>query len=227
MDQGNVRFRDRVEAGRRLAELLKKYKDQQPVVYALPRGGVPVAKEVSRVLQCPLDLIIIRKIGHPGAPEYALGAVAEDGLLVVDEQDLANVDRGWFEAEKERQLLEAKRRRALYLKGKKPVPADGKTAIIVDDGIATGSTMLVAVRKIRQDQPSKVVVAVPVSPPETARSFAEKVDDFVAVSVPEVFYGAIGYYYEDFTQVSDEEVINLLKAAPGVYSAGEGASSTT
>ena len=211
MDQEVVRFRDRVEAGRKLAALLVKYKNQGAVVYALPRGGVPVAKEIARELDCPLDLVIIRKIGHPGNPEYALGAVTEDGQLVVDEKDLGMVDPEWFEAEKTRQMQEAKRRRELYLKGKEPLSPAGKIAILVDDGIATGSTMLVAVKKIKQENPRKVVVAVAVSPKETAQRFAGEVDDFVAVTIPEIFWGAIGYYYDDFSQVSDEEVITMLK----------------
>lgn len=211
MDRESVRFRDRVDAGRRLAALLGKYKNQNAVVYALPRGGVPVAKEIANVLNCPLDLIIIRKIGHPGNPEYALGAVAEDGLLVVNEKDLAWVDKSWFEAEMEKQIREARRRRELYLTGKKPIIATGKIAIIVDDGIATGSTMLVAVKKVKQDIPAKIVVAVAVSPKETAQMFAKEVDEFVAVTIPEIFWGAIGYYYDDFSQVSDEEVMALLK----------------
>ncbi len=210
MNEDGLRFRDRVDAGKRLAALLSGYKDQEAVVYALPRGGVPVAKEVAVALGCPLDLIIIRKIGHPWNPEYALGAIAEDGLLVVKEEELATVDPDWFASEKQRQLTEASRRRALYLRGKKPVSAAGKIAILVDDGIATGSTMLVAVKKVRLEKPAKIVVAVPVSPKDTARRFAAEVDEFVAVLVPAFFWGAIGYYYEDFTQVSDEEVISLL-----------------
>jgi putative phosphoribosyl transferase len=212
MDLEDVRFRDRVDAGRRLAALLGKYKNQNAVIYALPRGGIPVAVEVARVLNCPLDLIIVRKIGHPMNPEYALGAVAEDGFLVVNEEELARVDPEWFEAQMEKQKQEAKRRRELYLQDRKPIPARGKIAIIVDDGIATGSTMLVAVKKIKQEKPAKIVVAVAVSPKDTAERFAKEVDEFVAVTIPEIFLGAIGYYYDDFSQVSDKEVIVLLKS---------------
>jgi predicted phosphoribosyltransferase len=211
MDQEVERFRDRVDAGKRLAARLAHYKNQNAVVYALPRGGVPVGKEIAQELHCPFDLIIIRKIGHPGNPEYALGAVAEDGLLVVNEEELARVDQQWFEAERENQLEEARRRRELYLKGKERISAAGKIAILVDDGIATGSTMLVAVKKVRREQPEKIVVAVAVSPKETAQRFAAEVDEFVAVTIPDIFWGAIGYYYDDFSQVSDEEVIALLK----------------
>ncbi len=215
MDREDIRFHNRVDAGRRLAALLEKYKNQNTVIYALPRGGVPVAMEVARVLNCPLDLIIVRKIGHPMNPEYALGAVTEDGFLVVNEEELARVDPEWFEAEKQRQIHEAKRRRELYVEGKEPITAAGKIAIIVDDGIATGSTMLVAVKKVKQEKPAKIVVAVSVSPKETARRFAGEVDEFVAVTIPEIFWGAIGYYYDDFSQVSDEEVMGLLKKMKG------------
>lgn len=213
MDQEVVRFRDRVDAGQKLAARLEIYKHQDAVVYALPRGGVPVGKEIARALGCPLDLVIIRKIGHPGNPEYALGAVTEDGHFVVDEKDLARVDPKWFEAEKDKQLQEAKRRREKYLRGKEPISPAGKVAILVDDGIATGSTMMVAVKKIKQENPRKVVVAVAVSPKETAQRFAGEVDEFVAVTIPDIFWGAIGYYYDDFSQVSDEEVMNLLQGA--------------
>ncbi len=212
MDREDVRFRDRVDAGRRLAALLGKYKNQNAVIYALPRGGVPVAMEVARVLNCPLDLIIVRKIGHPMNPEYALGAVAEDGFLVVNEEELARVDPKWFEVEMEKQKQEAKRRRELYLQGREPITASGKIAIIVDDGIATGSTMQVAVKKVKREKPAKMVVAVAVSPKETAQRFAKEVDEFVAVTIPEIFWGAIGYYYDDFSQVSDEDVMALLKS---------------
>jgi putative phosphoribosyl transferase len=212
MDREGVRFRDRIDAGRKLAGLLGEYKNQNAVVYALPRGGVPVAMEVARVLNCPLDLIIVRKIGHPMNPEYALGAVTEDGFLVVNEEELARVDSKWFEAETEKQQQEAKRRRELYLQGRKPISAAGKIAIVVDDGIATGSTMLVAVKKVKREKPAKIVVAVAVSPKETAQRFAEEVDEFVAVTIPEFFWGAIGYYYDDFSQVSDEEIMALLKS---------------
>ncbi len=211
MDPEGLRFRDRADAGRRLAALLARYKNQDAVVYALPRGGVPVAKEIAKALNCPLDLIIIRKIGHPWNPEYALGAIAEDGLLVVQEEDLTRLDQDWFAAEKQRQLQEAARRRQLYLGGKQPLSAAGKIAILVDDGIATGSTMLVAVKKVRREKPARIVVAVAVSPRDTARQFAKEVDEFVAASIPEPFWGAIGYYYDDFTQVSDEAVMALLQ----------------
>jgi putative phosphoribosyl transferase len=211
MDQKTVRFRNRLDAGRQLAARLEKYKDQNAVVYALPRGGVPVAREVALALNCPIDLIIVRKIGHPDNPEYALGAVAEDGFLVVKEAELARINPKWFEAEKQRQIQEAKRRREFYLRGRKPVDAAGKIAILVDDGIATGATMSVAIKKVRRENPEKIVVAVPVAPPDTAQIFARQVDEFVGVIIPDIFWGAIGYYYDDFGQLADDEVVALLK----------------
>jgi putative phosphoribosyl transferase len=211
MNDEEVYFQNREEAGNRLAELLEKYRNQEGVVYALPRGGVPVAKEIARRLNWPLDLVIIRKIGHPQNPEYAVGAVSEDGLLVVNEAERAALNQDWFQQEKERQLQEAKRRRELYLKGKPSATARGKIALLVDDGIATGSTMRVAIKAVKRQQPAKVIVAVPISPRDTAARIREEVDEFVAVGVPQYFLGAIGAYYADFTQVSDEEVIALLE----------------
>jgi putative phosphoribosyl transferase len=204
-------FRNRLEAGKRLAVLLRKYRDKDPLVYALPRGGVPVAKEIARELHCPLDLLIIRKIGHPFNPEYAIGAVSEEGHLVVNERELETINKIWFEAELAKQTREAKRRRELYLRDKLPIDPTGKTAIIVDDGIATGSTMLAGIKQLKLQEPEKIVVAVPVAPLNTAQLMEKEVDEFVAVSIPEYFMGAIGYYYEDFAQLSDEEVIALLQ----------------
>uniref|UniRef100_A0A7C3Z0H1 Phosphoribosyl transferase n=1 Tax=Desulfobacca acetoxidans TaxID=60893 RepID=A0A7C3Z0H1_9BACT len=215
MHREALHFRDRIDAGQRLAALLAKYRNQKAVVYALPRGGVPVGKEIAAALNCPLDLIIVRKIGHPLNPEYALGAIAEDGFLVVNEAELAKVDRQWFEAEKHKQLQEARKRRDLYLQGQEPIAATGRIAILADDGIATGSTMLAAVKKIKQEKPTKVVVAVAVSPQDTAQRLAQEVDEFVAVFIPEIFWGAISNYYDDFSQVSDEEVVHILRQFSG------------
>lgn len=208
---GDIFFRNRPEAGKKLAGLLTKYKDGEVVIYALPRGGVPVAKEIARELHGPLDLLLIRKIGHPFNPEYALGAVSEAGRLFVNERELEFVDQKWLAAAVETQKREAQRRRQVYLKNKAPVDPRGKIAIIVDDGMATGSTMLVAIRELRQKGPAKIVVAVPVSPQEAAELIQQEADEFVSPLVPEYFLGAIGAYYEDFAQVSDEEVIALLE----------------
>lgn len=209
--ENDVHFRNRAEAGQRLARLLEKYRGQEAVVYALPRGGVVVAKEIARELHCPLDLIIVRKIGHPRNPEFGIGAVTEAGRMFLNEAIVRTLDPKWLEAEIDKQQKEAQRRRELYLKDTEPVEVKGKTAIIVDDGIATGSTMFVAIKELRHRQPARIVVAVPVSPKDTAEAVKQEVDEFVAISAPDYFLGAIGAYYDDFAQVSDAEVISWLK----------------
>ena len=206
-----MRFRDRVDAGRRLAEALKKYRDQDGIVYALPRGGVVLGAEIARALRLPLDLIIPRKIGHPMSPEYAICAVVEEGEMVCNEWEVARVDPQWFKRVVAAEREEARRRRALYLKGRPRLPVEGKTAIIVDDGIATGLTMEAAIRDIKSKNPARVVVAVPVAPRDTAERLGREVDEIVALDIPEYYLGAVGAYYDDFPQVSDEEVVALMR----------------
>lgn len=213
-------FKNREEAGKKLAEKLEKYKQsfsankgKDVVIYALPRGGVVLGVEIAKKLQAPLDLLIIRKIGHPFNPEYALCATSENAHMVCNEEELAGVDKEWFQNEAAKERQEAKRRREVYLARRKLIPAKGKTAIIVDDGVATGLTIFAAILEIKHQETKKVVVAVPVAPPETADQIKSKVDEFVALEVPEVFLGAIGSYYEYFPQVTDEEVIRLMKEA--------------
>lgn len=204
-------FSDRSEAGQKLADKLEKYQNQDVVVYALPRGGVVLGVEIAKRLHAPLDLIIIRKIGHPLNPEYALCATSENAHMVCNEEELVGVDKEWFDREVQKARQEAARRREVYLKGRKPISAEGKIAIIVDDGVATGLTMFTAIIEIKHQKPKKVVVAVPVAPKETADKIQSKVDEFVALDVPEAFLGAIGAYYRSFLQVTDEEVIQLIK----------------
>lgn len=208
-----MRFRDRTEAGQRLAEALSKYRDQPGIVYPLPRGGVPLALEIATALRMPIDLVIPRKIGHPYNPEYAICAVCEIGDPVCNEWELARVDRQWFAQRVHAERTEARRRRERYLEGRAPLPAAGKTAIVVDDGIATGLTMRAAVREVKGRGPAHVVVAVPVSPKDTAELLRQEVDEVVALDIPEFYLGAVGAYYEDFSQISDEEVITLLRRA--------------
>lgn len=204
-------FKDRSEAGEELATKLEKYQNQDVVVYALPRGGVVLGVEIAKKLHAPLDLVITRKIGHPLNPEYALCATSENAHMVCNEEEVAGIDKKWFEAEVQKERQEAKRRREAYFKGRKPIPAKGKIAIIVDDGVATGLTMFTAILEIKHQETKKVVVAVPVAPKETADQIKSKVDEFVALEIPEVFLGAIGSYYQSFPQVSDEEVIKLMR----------------
>lgn len=209
----NATFQDRSDAGKKLAELLMEYKGKEAVVFALTRGGVPVGKEVARVLGCSLEGLVIKKLGHPDNPEYAVGAVAVDGSVVLNEAETKHLDAGWLKNEIEKKRKEAEERQR-FLGGAESVgELTNKIAIIVDDGIATGLTMQAAILQVKKRKPKKMVVAVPVSPADTKKVLEKRVDDFVAVSVPLIFMGAIGAYYERFDQVSDEEVKALLTQA--------------
>lgn len=209
-------FRDRTDAGRRLAAALAHLRGEDPVVLALPRGGVPVGFEIARALGAPLDLVLVRKIGAPFQPELAVGAVANGGApeLVVNE-DVAGplgLERAWIEAQAARQLEEIERRRALYLEGRAPVPLEGRTAIVVDDGVATGATTRAALRAVRRRAPRRLVLAVPVAAPEAAAMLRAEVDELVCLEMPAPL-GAIGAAYLDFRQVEDDEVRDLLARA--------------
>ena len=205
-------FRDRTDAGRRLGEALKKYAGEDVIVYALPRGGVVLGVEVAAALHAPLDLVIPRKIGHPFQPEYAIAAVAESGALAANEYETRRVDPKWLDETIEAERREAQRRRRRYLSGRAMTPATGKTAIIVDDGIATGLTMRAAIGDVKNMKPARVVVAVPVAPLDTVDALRKDVDDVVTVFTDSFYLGAVGAYYDDFPQVSDEEVVALLKS---------------
>jgi len=210
-----VVFPNRAAAGKKLAQALIAYQGKAVVVYALPRGGVVLGVEVARFLEAPLDLIVVRKIGHPVEPEYAIGAVAEDGYVVANPDELAALDRRWFDRATDAELKEAQRRRRLFLQGREPVDVKGKVAIIVDDGLATGLTMLAAIHEIRKRGPREVVVAVPVAASETVTGVRSLVDDLVALHIPQRM-GAIGAFYEEFDQVSDGEVVALMKVGAPV-----------
>ena len=207
-------FINRSDAGRRLAHALAKYKGQRPVVLALPRGGVPVAAEVATALQAPLDLILVRKIGVPIQPELAMGAVVDGGSpLVVRNDDVirgAGIEELEFQAACESELTEIERRRQLYFGDRERVDIAGRTAIVVDDGIATGATTRAALRATRQRDPDTLVLAVPVAPTDCLVALRQEADDVVCLEEHEVF-GAIGLYYSDFLQISDEEVIETLR----------------
>lgn len=206
-------FRDRAEAGRILAGHLEQFRNEQPVVYALPRGGVATGVEVAEYLQAPLDLVIPRKIGHPMQPEYAICAVGESGFLACNPDAVADLDPEWLGEAAQREQAESARRRSLYMAGMPEVPAEGSTAIIVDDGIATGLTMFAAVMDVRERRPEKIVIAVPVAPRRVAQQLQEFIDAFIAVAAPEFYRGAVGAYYENFGEVDDQEVIRLLQRA--------------
>jgi putative phosphoribosyl transferase len=208
-----MRFKNRTEAGKLLAQALAKYKGQPAVVFALPRGGVVPSVEIARDLGAPLDLLLAHKVGHPYQPEYAIAAVSEDGHIIANAQEMQRIDKRWFESEVEHQMQEIKRKREKYLKGKKESSLQDKIAILVDDGIATGLTMQAGVLELKEKHPRKIIVAVPVSPKSTAQLLQNQVDEFVGIQVPnnEEFLGAIGAYYDDFSQVEDEEVIAILE----------------
>ncbi|HET9023191.1 MAG TPA: phosphoribosyltransferase family protein [Burkholderiaceae bacterium] len=210
-------FENRSVAGRALGERLARMNLADPVVLALPRGGVPVGLEVARALDAPLDLLLVRKIGVPWQPELAVGAVMDGSAptIVVDPRVQAEtgIDRQYIEERAQQELKEIERRRALYLAQRAPEPVTGRTAIVVDDGIATGTTVRAALRGLRQRNPGRLVLAVPVAPPETIEALRAEVDDVVCLMQPE-FFGAIGYFYIDFHQLTDDEVIALLRQAP-------------
>ena len=206
-------FRNRSEAGRILAERLKHYADRPDLlVLALPRGGVPVAYEVAKVLHAPLDVFVVRKLGIPGQEELAMGAVATGGVRVVNDQVVRGlgIPEYVIEAVATWELLELERRQRVY-RGDRPLPdLRGKSVILVDDGLATGSTMLAAVQAIRKLGPARIVVAVPVASPDTCTLLTEYVDEMVCAATPDPFY-AVGLWYRDFSQTSDEEVRELLE----------------
>jgi putative phosphoribosyl transferase len=209
------RFRDRTEAGRLLAELLREYAGRDDVVVlALPRGGVPVGYEVARELGAPLDVFVVRKLGVPGHEELAMGAIATGGLLVLDEDLVRTLGIAEDELQRvvEAELRELERRDAEYRGDREPPDLQGKTVILVDDGLATGSTMRAAALAVRRLNPARLVVAVPVAAEETCNAFRDVVDDIVCGVTPKPFR-AVGLWYEDFSQTTDEQVRELLAGA--------------
>ena len=209
-----MRFADRKQAGDVLALKLLQYRDNPAVVVlALPRGGVPVAFEVAQALHAPLDVFVVRKLGLPGHEEFAMGAIATGGVMVMN-PDLASfrIPEAAIEAVVARERRELDRREQLYRGDRAPLPVDDRIVILVDDGLATGSTMLAAATAVRRQHPTRIVVAVPVAATETCQAFRSVVDDVVCAITPEPFL-AVGAWYEDFGQTSDAEVHALLEAA--------------
>jgi putative phosphoribosyl transferase len=210
-------FTNRQEAGRRLAQALLHHSQNPCCVLALPRGGVPVALEIALVLKAPLDLVMVRKLGAPGQPELAIGAVVdgEQPQLVLNEDIVAllAVSLSYIQQEQARQLQEIERRRQRYLQGRPPLEVVGRVAILVDDGIATGATMRAAVRAVRIRRPAQLVLAVPVAPTQTLAELRREVDEVICLEQHEDFTG-VGAYYRNFNQVEDEEMLGLLARAP-------------
>jgi len=208
-------FANREEAGRQLAEKLDKYAGRDDViVLGLPRGGVPVAYEVAKRLRAPLDVFIVRKLGVPGFEELAAGAIASGGVRVLNEEVVRAIPYAddAIEAVTAKETTELERREQIYREGRPPPELRGRIAILVDDGLATGATMRAAVKALRQRGTAKIVVAVPVGPPDTCREITEEADETICLSTPH-FFQAVGQYYEDFSQTSDEDVRELLSQA--------------
>ncbi len=209
-------FTDRRDAGRRLVPALMRFKDQNPIVLALPRGGVPVAFEVARALDAPLDVVLVRKIGAPGHEELGLGAVVDGAnpQIVLNDEIVRAVgaDPAYIKAATARQLDEIERRRRLYRGSEPPLEIAGRTVIVVDDGIATGGTVRAVLQALTRSQPRRLVLAVPVAPRETIAALRAEADEVICLLAPEPFY-AVGAHYRDFRQTSDEDVVDLLHAA--------------
>ena len=203
-------FTDRAEAGKKLAQALREYKNHNVVVCALPRGGVEVGLEVAKALKAPLDIVIIRKIGHPYNPEYAICAVDEGGTRLCNESEIKSVDPVWLQEETKRQENEVLRRIKNYRRGKAPSKLEGKTVILVDDGIATGLTARAAIQHVRRQGAKEIVVAVPVSPKNVATMLRSEADKIVTLHEMTDYFSSVGSYYKNFPQVRDEEVIRYL-----------------
>jgi putative phosphoribosyl transferase len=214
MFHGEPPFRDRGEAGRRLAERLSRYRDERPVVFALPRGGVPVGYEISRSLGVPLEVFVARKLGAPGQPEFGIGAVSVGGVRILNDDVVRRlgIPDDYLERITERETAEVERR-LRHFRGDRPEPeVRGQTAILVDDGLATGVTARAAISALRRLQPRHLVLAAPVCAAQTVELLGPEVDELVCLEAPPDL-GAIGFWYRDFSQTTDEEVIELLESA--------------
>lgn len=215
-----TRFRDRADAGRQVAARLADYANRPDlIVLALPRGGVPVAFEVARQLDAPLDVFVVRKLGVPGHEELAMGAIATGGARVLNEEVVARlgISPETLDAAVRQEAAEVARRERLYRGDRPPPQLEGRMVVLVDDGLATGATMRAAVAAVRQQRPQRIVVAVPAAAPETCATLGTEVDELICVLTPDPFV-AVGFWYENFAQISDDVVRELLERAAGVES---------
>jgi predicted phosphoribosyltransferase len=214
-----MRFHDRKQGGALLAKELRHYANHpNTIVIALPRGGVVTGAAIADALSLPLDVLVVRKLGTPGHPELAMGAVGRGGVRVLNDEVVRalRISPRVIEAAAEREEAEAERREAIFRSGRPPLAVAGKTIIIADDGLATGSTMLAAIECLKAQKPARIVVAVPVAPPDTCRTLRPEVDELVCLSTPSDFM-AVGEWYDEFAQVADEAVVDLLNVPSGAY----------
>lgn len=202
-------FKNRKEAADILIPYLDRYRNKNSIVLAIPRGGVPIAYAVAKAYSWPMDLLMAKKIGHPTHPEFAIGAVTPEDYSIDDHTD---VPQSYVDTEVHRIQKSLKDKYRQFTEGRKPINIENKTAIIIDDGLATGNTILAAIEVLRKQNPAKIVVAIPVAPWESAEKIRQYVDDFVCLYTPQPFFG-VGTHYSDFAQVSDEEVMKLLRNA--------------
>lgn len=205
-------FKNRKQAGEQLAQQLKRYQGKDTVVLAIPRGGVVVGREVARALDCPLDVIIPRKIGAPGNSEFAIGAIGPHDQIFLDQEIIGQyqIPKEYINAEIGRQGLEMERRERVYRGGRPPLSLKDKTVILVDDGIATGATTRVAIQSVKCQNPKELVLAVPVGPKDIMTALEKEVDEVVCLATPEPFY-AIGQFYQEFSQNTDRQVVEILQ----------------
>jgi predicted phosphoribosyltransferase len=203
-------FRDRTDAGEQLAQALAEYQGTEAVVLALPRGGVVLGQKIAEAVKIPLDIVVTRKIGHPSNPEYAICAVDAQGVLLCDETERARVSEAWLQKAAELEQKEALRRLKLYRGSNVPLDIKNKSAILTDDGIATGLTMRLAIKAVRALGPKEIVVAVPVVPSDVAQKIRREADRLIVLVPPENFAGAVAAHYKHFPQVEDTEVIRLM-----------------
>lgn len=204
-------FEDRQHAGILLAHLLAKYKSENPIIFALPRGGVAIGAEIAKALNLPLEIVIAKKIGHPHNPEMAIAAISESGCIAENEVETQKVDERWLERAFEIEKEESERRRVEYLNHPIP-PLHDKTVIITDDGLATGLTLKAAIKELKQYGPKQIIIAVPVAPAEATVEFKKYCNDIVVVNSDKHFQGSVGAYYKKFPQLTDLDVDKLLKA---------------
>lgn len=201
-------FRDRIDAGEQLADLISSKISKDTIILALPRGGVPLGISISKKTSAPLDLVLAKKIGHPSHPEFAIGALAEDGEPILNEEITINKD--WLEKERRKINNQIKKRRKLYKDVLVKQSLKNKEVLLVDDGIATGMTMFAAIKAVKMHNPSKLFVAVPIIPKDSYDLLTNQVDQVFTIEVPQRFLGAVGAYYQSFPQISDDEVTQML-----------------